>query len=129
MSWAEVFKIEDFIDDKMRYVSSENIISVIGTDIFPSTTEKTHLDGKVMKYPGVLTVKITKDSDLHVDVYVYKNGEKMTTIQATDGSLYSAPFEFNKNDVIKITIKRTNSATSKKINNISLLGMVAFGDF
>lgn len=129
MSWAEVFKIEDFIDDKMRYVSSENAISVIGTDVFPSTSEKTYLDDKVMKHPGVLTVKIVKDSDLHVDVYVYKNGEKMTTIQAADGSSYSAPFEFNKNDVIKITIKRTNSATSKKINNISLLGMVAFGDF
>lgn len=135
MSWAEVLKINsdtltplnELIENKMRYVSSENVISVVDSNATASTTEKTHLNNKVMKHPGVLSVKIVKPNTLSVELYVYKNDEKIVTIEADTGSTYTAPFEFEKNDVIKITTKKKSG--SGNIEYISLLGMVAFGDF
>ena len=135
MSWAEVLKINsdtstplnEFIESKMRYVSSENVISVVDSNVTASTTEKTHLNNKVMKHPGVLSVKIVKPTTLSVELYVYKNNEKIVTIDAVKGTIYTAPFEFEKNDIIKMTTKKEFG--SGTIDYISLLGMVAFGDF
>lgn len=134
MSWAEVSRINsdvstplnEFIENKMRYVSSDNIISVVDSDATASTSETTHLN-KIMKHSGVLSVALEKPTTLSMSLYVYKNNEKIATLSADAGTNYTLPFEFEKNDIIKITTKKNSG--SGRITRISLRGMVAFGDF
>lgn len=135
MSWAEVIKINsdlstplnEFIENKMRYVASDNTLHVI-TNGFPvvSGTEDT-LFTKKMKHPGVLRLDIRKDTDFSMDVYIYKNDAKIITKNlSSSGSYYTEYFEFEKGDNIRIT---AYSRSNGKITYMGLCGMVAFGDF
>lgn len=133
MSWAEVKKINsdlstplnELIENKMRYITSDNVISVIGTSTSISVTEKTLLEKK-MKYPGVLSLRIYRPS-VNAYAYVYKNGVKILTITAESNASYTEPFEFNKDDIIKVAVRSVTG--NGNIPSVTILGMVAFGDF
>lgn len=134
MSWAEVLKINsdtstplnEFIENKMRYISSDNVLSVIANDVYVGTSEKTFLT-KTIKHPGVLKVQIYKETGFAVNVFVYRNETKILTVECdSKGMNYSGYFEFGKDDVIKITAKASSTGGTVIIN---LCGMVAFGDF
>lgn len=134
MSWAEVMKINsdmstplnELFQNSMRYVSSDNVISVVASNVYVSTTTKVFLT-KIMNHAGVLKLRLIKDSNLNIYVYVDKNNERILTMTANSGSTYSAEFEFAKGDEIKISARAITG--SGDIESISLLGMVAFGDF
>lgn len=135
MSWAEVKKInsnplmplDEFIESKMRYIASDNVLSVIANNIYLSKSEKEFLT-KSMKHPGVLNVQISKQTGFAMNLFVYRNGTKILTIECeSNGTSYSGNFEFDKGDVIKITAKAPSSGGM--ISFINLRGMVAFGDF
>ena len=133
MSWAEVLKINsdtstplnEFIESKMRYISSENVISVIDTDILITTTEK-NIFQKDMKHSGVLSLQISKPT-VRAYIYIYKNNNKILTITAESNAFYTKPFEFEKNDNIRIAVRSVSG--SGYISHANILGMVAFGDF
>ena len=94
MSWAEVKKINsdlstplnELIDSKMRYITSDNVISVIGTSTTITISEKILLEKK-MKYPGVLSLRIYKPS-VNAYAYVYKNDVKILTITAESNATF-----------------------------------------
>ena len=133
MSWAEVLKINsdtstplnEFIESKMRYISSENVISVIDTDIIINTTEK-NIFQKDMKHSGVLSLQISNPT-VRAYIYIHKNNNKILTITAESNAFYTKPFEFEKNDNIRIAVRSVSGAGY--ISNAKILGMVAFGDF
>ena len=133
MSWAEVLKINsdtstplnEFIESKMRYISSDNVISVIDTDIGITTTEK-NIFQKDMKHSGVLSLQIIKPT-VRAYIYIYKNNNIILTSTAESNVSYTKPFEFEKNDNIRIAVRSVSGAGY--ISNAKILGMVAFGDF
>lgn len=136
MSWAEVKKINsdlstplnEFIENKMRYVTSDNTLHVITNGFYVPKGHEDTLFTKTMKHPGVLKLAIIKDTGFSTDVYIYKNDEKIITkTLLSDGSHYTADFEFEKGDNIRITAYSRYS--SGMITYMGLCGMVAFGDF
>ena len=136
MSWAEVKKINsdlstplnEFIENKMRYVTSDNTLHVITNGFYVSKGHEDTLFTKTMKHPGVLKLAITKDDNFSMDVYIYKNDEKIITKNLeSDGSYYTEDFEFEKGDNIRISAYSRYS--SGRITYMGLRGMVAFGDF
>ena len=136
MSWAEVKKINsdlstplnEFIENKMRYVASDNTLHVITNGFVVVKGTEYTLFTKKMKHPGVLKLAITKDDNFSMDVYIYKNDKKIITKDLlSDGSYYTADFGFEKGDNIRITAYSRNS--SGRITYMGLCGMVAFGDF
>ena len=136
MSWAEVKKINsdlstplnEFIENKMRYVASDNTLHVITNGFVVVKGTEDTLFTKKMKHPGVLRLAITKDTNFGMDLYIYKNDEKIITkTLSSSGSYYTEDFEFEKGDNIRITAYSRNS--SGRITYMGLRGMVAFGDF
>lgn len=136
MSWAEVKKINsdlstplnEFIENKMRYVSSDNTLHVITNGFVVDMGNEDTLFTKIMKHPGVLRLDIRKDTDFSLDVYIYKNDEKIITkTLSSSGSYYTENFEFEKGDNIRITAYSRYS--NGQITYMGLCGMVAFGDF
>ena len=118
--------INDLIESKIRYISSDNVISVLGSNISLNTTEKELLT-KTMKHDGVLSVRIIKPNDFDVYVYVDKNNERILSLFAGAGTVYSSEFEFSKDDEIKISARAQDKYGV--VESISLLGMASFGDF
>lgn len=136
MSWAEVKKINsdlstplnEFIENKMRYVTSDNTLHVITNGFYVVKETEDTLFTKKMKHPGVLRLDIRKDTDFSMDVYIYKNDEKIITKNlSSSGSYYTEYFEFEKGDNIRISAYSRYS--NGKITYMGLCGMVAFGDF
>ena len=136
MSWAEVKKINsdlstplnEFIENKMRYVASDNTLHVITNGFVVVHGTEDTLFTKKMKHPGVLRLDIRKDTDFSMDVYIYKNDEKIITkTLSSSGSYYTEDFEFEKGDNIRISAYSRSS--NGRITYMGLRGMVAFGDF
>ena len=136
MSSAEVKKINsdlstplnECIENKMRYVASDNTLHVITNGFYVSKDHEDTIFTKTMKHPGVLRLAISKDTGFSTDVYIYKNDKKIITKDLlSDGWYYTADFGFEKGDNIRITAYSRYS--SGNITYMGLRGMVVFGDF
>ena len=136
MSWGKVKKINsdlsvplnELIENKMRYVTSDNTLYVITNGVLITQHTEEELLTKTMKHPGVLDLRLTKDNDFSMYLHIYKNDELIIKRFCEDTiSSVSVNFGFEKNDIIKIVVKGNYKVGD--VTYMGLNGMVAFGDF